>query len=63
MAASRSACPSCCAIRTSCATQLVINEAYVNSLKKGGTLKLTAKNRQNKDLVIDINLAGFTVGL
>ena len=25
-----------------------------------GTLKLTAKNRQNKDLVIDINLAGFT---
>jgi invasion protein IalB len=45
---------------SSCATQLVINEAYVNSLKKGGVLKLTAKNRQNKDLVIDINLAGFT---
>ncbi len=45
---------------TSCATQLVINEAYVNSLKKGSTLKLTAKNRQNKDLTIDINLAGFT---
>ena len=44
----------------SCATQLVINEAYVNSLKKGGVLKLTAKNRQNKDLVIEINLAGFT---
>ena len=44
----------------SCATQLVINEAYVNSLKQGGVLKLTAKNRQNKDLVIDINLSGFT---
>lgn len=44
----------------SCSTQLVINEAYVNSLKKGGTLKLTAKNRQNQDLVIEINLAGFT---
>ncbi|HEY4200464.1 MAG TPA: invasion associated locus B family protein [Devosiaceae bacterium] len=44
----------------SCATQLVINEAYVNSLKKGGTLKLTAKNRQNKDLTIEINLGGFT---
>lgn len=43
-----------------CATQLVINEAYVTSLKKGGKLKLTAKNRQNKDLVIEINLAGFT---
>jgi invasion protein IalB len=44
----------------SCATQLVINEAYVNSLKKGGKLTLTAKNRQNKDLVIEIDLAGFT---
>lgn len=44
----------------SCATQLVINEAYVNSLKKGGKLKLTAKNRQNQDLVIEIDLAGFT---
>ncbi len=44
----------------SCATQLVINEAYVNSLKKGGVLKLTAKNRKNEDLVIEINLAGFT---
>lgn len=44
----------------SCSTQLVINEAYVNSLKRGATLKLTAKNRQNQDLVIEINLAGFT---
>ena len=45
---------------TSCATQLVINEAYVKSLKQGGVLKLTAKNRQNQDLVINITLAGFT---
>jgi Invasion protein B, involved in pathogenesis len=45
---------------TSCSTQLVINEQYVNSLKRGNTLKLTAKNRQNQDLTIDINLAGFT---
>jgi invasion protein IalB len=44
----------------SCATQLVINEAYVNSLKKGSKLKLTAKNRQNQDLTIEIDLAGFT---
>jgi invasion protein IalB len=44
----------------SCATQLVINEAYVNSLKKGGKLKLTAKNRQNQDLTIEIDLSGFT---
>lgn len=45
---------------TSCATQLVINEQYVNSLKAGGKLTLTAKNRQNQDLAIEINLAGFT---
>ncbi len=45
---------------TSCATQLVINEQYVNSLKRGNTLKLTAKNRQNQDLTIEIDLAGFT---
>jgi invasion protein IalB len=44
----------------SCATQLVINEAYVNSLKKGNKLKLIAKNRANQDLVIEIDLAGFT---
>jgi invasion protein IalB len=44
----------------SCATQLVINEAYVTSLKRGGKLRLTAKNRQNEDLVIEINLSGFT---
>ncbi len=43
-----------------CSTQLVINEAYVNSLKKGGKLKLIAKNRQNRDLTIEINLSGFT---
>lgn len=45
---------------TSCATQLVINEQYVASLKRGSVLKLTAKNRQNEDLTIDITLAGFT---
>jgi invasion protein IalB len=45
---------------TSCATQLVINEQYVNSLKAGNKLTLTAKNRQNQDLTIEINLAGFT---
>src|SRR5690606_9697816 len=39
----------------SCATQLVVNEAYVNSLKKGGVLKLTAKNRQNQELVDEIH--------
>jgi invasion protein IalB len=44
----------------SCISQLVINEAYISSLKKGAVLKLIAKNRQNKDLVVEINLAGFT---
>ena len=50
----------------SCATQLVINEAFVNSLKKGGVLKLIAKTPSTnadqpiQDLVVEINLAGFT---
>ena len=44
----------------SCSTQLVINEQYVNSLKRGAKLTLTAKNRQNEDLAIEIDLAGFT---
>ena len=43
----------------SCATQLVINEAYLGTLKKGTKLTLVAKNRENKDLTIIINLAGF----
>jgi invasion protein IalB len=43
----------------SCASQLVINEQYVNALKKGQTLNLIAKNRSNKDLVVQISLAGF----
>ncbi|HVW93634.1 MAG TPA: invasion associated locus B family protein [Devosia sp.] len=43
----------------SCASQLVINEQYVNALKKGAKLSLIAKNRSNKDLVVDIDLAGF----
>jgi len=43
----------------SCASQLVINEQYVAALKKGQTLSLIAKNRANKDLVININLGGF----
>lgn len=43
----------------SCASQLVINEQYVAALKKGATLSLIAKNRANKDLVVNINLGGF----
>lgn len=44
----------------SCVSQLVINEAYVSSLKAGAKLLLTARNRQNQDMVIEINLTGFT---
>jgi invasion protein IalB len=44
----------------SCSAQLVINEQYINSLKRGSQLVLTAKNRNNEDLNIRINLAGFT---
>lgn len=44
----------------SCAAQLVINEAYIQSLKRGNTLKLIAKNRRNEDVTVEFTLAGFT---
>jgi invasion protein IalB len=44
----------------SCSAQLVVNEAYIQSLKRGATLKLIAKNRLNEDVTVDITLAGFT---
>ncbi|WP_127143556.1 invasion associated locus B family protein [Pelagibacterium montanilacus] len=44
----------------SCAAQLVVNEAYIQSLKRGGQLTLTAKNRRNEDVTIDVTLQGFT---
>jgi len=44
----------------SCAAQRPINEAYVNSLKKGAKLQLIAKTQKGADLVVEINLAGFS---
>jgi invasion protein IalB len=43
----------------SCSSQLVINEQYIAAIKKGAKLNLIAKNRNNQDLVVSINLAGF----
>lgn len=43
-----------------CSAQLVVNESYIQSLKRGSQLKLTAKNRQNQDITINVDLAGFT---
>ncbi|WP_196258345.1 invasion associated locus B family protein [Pelagibacterium limicola] len=43
-----------------CSAQLVVNEAYVQSLKRGGTLKLIAKNRLNEDVTVEVTLSGFT---
>ncbi len=43
-----------------CSAQLVVNESYIQSLKRGNTLTLTAKNRQNQDISIEITLSGFT---
>lgn len=43
-----------------CMSLSVLNRESVNALKQGNKLKLTAKNAQNEDLVVEINLAGFT---
>jgi invasion protein IalB len=44
----------------SCATQIPVNEVFINSLKKGSKLTLTAHDAKNEPLVITVNLAGFT---
>ena len=43
-----------------CSAQLVVNESYIQSLRRGNELRLVAKNRQNEDITINIDLAGFT---
>lgn len=43
-----------------CSAQTVINEAFVQALKRGAKLSLTYTNRQFEPVVVDINLAGFT---
>ena len=43
-----------------CSAQLVVNESYIQSLKRGAQLKLIAKNRQNQDITVTVDLAGFT---
>lgn len=43
-----------------CSAQLVVNESYIQSLKRGVELKLIAKNRQNQDITVTVDLAGFT---
>lgn len=43
-----------------CSAQLVVNEAYIQSLKRGATLKLIAKNRRNEDITVEVTLTGFT---
>lgn len=43
-----------------CNVRTIVNEAFVNSLKRGAVLKLKAKNARGNDVVIEIDLAGFT---
>lgn len=44
----------------SCLAQAAVPPAYIESLKKGGKLKLIAKNPQRKDFTVEVNLIGFT---
>ncbi len=43
-----------------CNVRSTVNEAFINSLKRGAVLKLKAKNARGSDVVIEIDLAGFT---
>lgn len=44
----------------SCVSVAFLNEEYINSLKRGAKLFLKVKNLRNEDLVVEIDLAGFT---
>ena len=43
-----------------CNVRTIVNEAFVNSLKRGAVLKLKAKNARGNDVTIEIDLSGFT---
>ena len=43
-----------------CNVRTIVNEAFVNSLKRGAILKLKAKNARGNDVTIEIDLSGFT---
>ncbi|ADZ70662.1 invasion associated locus B family protein [Polymorphum gilvum] len=43
-----------------CYSELVIDDAFVASLKKGGKLILTTLNQQAKPVPLELTLAGFT---
>lgn len=43
-----------------CNVRTVVDEAFVNSLKRGAVLKLTAKNARGKNFTVEIDLKGFT---
>jgi len=43
-----------------CNVRSVVNEAFIASMKRGNTLKLKAKNSRGVDVVLEIDLKGFT---
>jgi invasion protein IalB len=43
-----------------CNTRTVINESFINSLKRGAILKLMAKSSRGVEITIEIDLKGFT---
>lgn len=44
----------------SCATQMPVNQLFVNSLEKGSKLTLTGRTAKGDPFVVTINLQGFT---
>jgi invasion protein IalB len=43
-----------------CESEQLASPAFINQLRKGNTLTLTAKDVNNKDLAVQISLAGFS---
>ena len=44
----------------SCESEQLVKPDFINRLRKGNTLKLVAKNVDNKDYVVSVSLSGFS---
>ncbi|UOM37012.1 invasion associated locus B family protein [Acuticoccus sp. I52.16.1] len=47
-------------LETACWAERAVSDAFIDSMKNGSTMRLTAYNREGKQVPFDMSLAGFT---
>ncbi|WP_162409247.1 invasion associated locus B family protein [Acuticoccus sediminis] len=47
-------------LQTACWAERAVNEAFISAMKSGTTMRLTAYNREGKQVPFDLPLTGFT---